>query len=84
MYDAKHCVQIRMSVTGCLRFLKREDSGFSWVSLSKSHDSGRSSAMSTKSSFRILLAMFSGIGSVASPMNSPTGMLGLVVLGHTG
>ena len=50
-------------------------SDFSWGSSSNIHASGRKSAMSTNSSRWILLIRLSGIGSIASPMNKPVGML---------
>ena len=76
-YDAKHWTHIRISVTGFFLVLKRAATDFS-SSSSSSHDSGLNSDMSTNSSLRILPTTESGRGSMESPMNIPTGIVGIV------
>ena len=78
-YGAKHWTHIRISVTGFFLLLKRAATDFSSPSSSSSHDSGLSSDMSTNSSLCILATMTPGRGSMESPMNIPTGIVGMTL-----
>ena len=71
----KHTSHSSISVTGCFLRLNKPASDFSWGSSSNIHASGHTSAMSTNSSRWNLLIRLLGIGSIASPMNKPVGML---------
>ena len=78
-YDAKHWTHIRISVTGFFLVLKRAATDFSSASSSSSHDSGLNSDMSTNSSLCILATTKSGRGSMESPMNIPTAIVGMIL-----
>ena len=78
-YDAKHWTHIRISVTGFFLVLKRAASDFSSASSSSSHDSGLNSDMSTNSSLHILATTESERDSMESPMNIPTGIVGMIL-----
>ena len=64
---------------GFFLVLKRAATDFSSASSSSSHDSGLNSDMSTNSSLRILATTESGRGSMESPMNIPTGIVGMIL-----